>query len=126
MNTLKRLIRAGMIAAALSTSAVGAVSLSACATTASTQMQAGRGVNSLWASLDAVSVTLDGIAKAHIASGKPWPEANQVADDLHKATIAISAADAAFRAGDNATAQQNVATATALITTLIHISKNPA
>lgn len=125
MNILKRLIRAGMIAAALSTASVGAVSLSACATTASSQMQVGRGVNALWASLDAVSLTLDGIAKAHIASGKPWPQGIVAADDLHKATAAITSADAAFRAGDNASAQQNVATAAALITVLIEIAKNP-
>jgi hypothetical protein len=69
-----------------------------------------------------VANTLDALAVSHVLHG---PKALAVAVDLQKATDALTAADNARKAGDSATSQQNVATATALIAELITIAANP-
>lgn len=111
-QTLRRVIVAGATCAALA--------LAACATTPATQLTAARGDAAAWAALDAVSVTLDQMALSKTLHG---PAAAAAAADLTKATQALQAADAAYAAGNNASAVQNVATATALVTELVSIAQ---
>lgn len=98
------------------------LTLGACATTPDTRMTEGKGLAAAWASLDAVAVTIDGLATTRVLHGQKAAEASR---ELTQASAALTAADAAYRNGDNATAQQNVASATALIAALLLITQGP-
>lgn len=102
--------------------AASCLALAACATTGGTAVTEAKGTATAWTSLKAVAVTLDGLATSHVLHGQ---KALDVARDLQKATDALTAADDARKRGDSATAQQNVAVASALIATLITIAANP-
>lgn len=97
------------------------LALGACATTPSVHMTEGKGLAASWAALDAVAVTLDGLATTHVLHG---PAAATAADDLNKAQAALTAATAAYKANDDATATQNIVAATVLITELVSIAKD--
>lgn len=93
--------------------------LGACSTTPTTHLSEGKADAAAWDGLHGVADTLDGLAK----SGKLHGAAAATAKaDLDKATAALTAADAAYQSGATATAQQNVGTATALITELLSIA----
>lgn len=95
------------------------LALTACATTPNVRVDEAKGLAASWAALDAVAVTLDGLATSHVLKGQ---QATMAATDLQKASDALTAATAASKAGDNATAAQNVAVASALVATLVQIA----
>lgn len=99
-----------------------ALSLAACATTPSAQTTEAQGIAASWSALDGVANTLDGLATSKVLTGK---NALTAAQDLEDAKAALLAATAAYNAGQGASAQQNVATATALIAALIAIAQHP-
>lgn len=96
------------------------LALAACATTPQTHLEQGKGTAAAWASLDAVAVTIDGLATTRVLHG---PQAAKAADGLIKARDALVLADKAYTAGDGATAEQNVATASALIASLLILAQ---
>lgn len=104
----------------LASALVALTLLTACATTPDTRLNEGKGLATAWASLDAVAVTLDGLATSHTLKG---PKAAEAAKLLSQASAALTAADIAYRAGNGASAQQNVAVASALIASLIVIAQ---
>jgi len=99
-----------------------ALALVGCASTPTTQIDTGKGIAAGWAALDAVAVTLDGLATSHVLTGA---NAKTAATDLTLASKALTDATAAYKAGNGATAAQNVATATALVTELVQLAANP-
>jgi hypothetical protein len=99
---------------------LAALALVGCATTPNVHLSEAKGLAASWAALDAIAVTLDGLATTHVLHG---PQAATAAADLAKAQAVLTAATAAYNSGDNATAAQNVAAATVLITELVSIAQ---
>lgn len=98
--------------------AAAALLLTACATTPTTHLQQGKADAAAWDALHGVASTLDSLALSGTLHGA---QAATAKVDLDKATVLLTAADAAYRAGNDANAQQNVATATVLISDLLTI-----
>ncbi len=96
--------------------------LTACKTTSSARVTQARADAIAWASLQSIAETIDGLALAHVIHGR---QAATIADWLSRAEAFLTAADAAYQHGDNATAATNVALATGLITALIQIGTHP-
>lgn len=93
--------------------------LAACATTTSSHLQQGRADAAAWDALHGVASTLDSMALGGVLHGAPAATARV---DLDKASAALKAADAAYQAGSDASAAQNVAVATEFITELVGIA----
>lgn len=106
----------------LAGSLLGSGFLSGCATTANTRVTAAKADAVSWAALQSVANTLDGLAVARVIHGQ---QALTVADWLNRAQAFLTAADAAYQRGDNATASQNLSLATSLVTALIQIASHP-
>jgi hypothetical protein len=102
-----------------SIAAIVALSVSACGTTPAGDLTTGKYDAAAWDSLHGVASTLDTLAKAGKLRGSAAVSAKL---ELDKATAALTAADAAYHAGNGASAAQNVATATALIGELASIA----
>lgn len=88
------------------------LALVACGTTAQLALTEAQVANGSWASLDVVSNVLDAMAVSGTLHGA---NAQVAHDNLQKATAALTAADNARLASDNATADENIAVAAALI-----------
>ena len=95
-----------------------AFSLTACATTPSTHLTEGKALADAWSAFDAASTTLDSLAKAGALSAS---EKATILADGPKVENALNAATTAYDASDDATAGQNIAAATGLITQLATI-----
>lgn len=95
-----------------------ALSLTACATTASTHLTEGKVLADAWSAFDATSVTLDGLAKAGSLNTS---EKAIIEQDGPKVRDALNAATTAYEANNDATAAQNVTAATSLTAQLVAI-----
>lgn len=113
---MRRLLILAVVGAALLTEGA---SLTGCTTTSTSRMDEARALSTAWSSLDIVAKSLDAAATSGALHGPP---ATTAAIDLEKARAALTAADAAYRAGNDGSATANVATATALITQLVTIA----
>ena len=102
-----------LIAAAL------AVALSACATTPDTRLATGKADALAWTTLDAAAVGLKQLAVTGRLHGADAAKAKVMLD---QATAALVAADNLYQSGQTANAEQNVATAAALIAQLLVIT----
>jgi len=97
----------------------GFVLVAGCATTANVHESEGKALAVAWSGLDAIALTLDTLRNA----GKLGTNASAVAaTDLGKARDALDAATTAYQSNNDASAQANVATATALIAELVTIA----
>ena len=101
---------------------IGAVALglAACATTPATHLDQGKALAKAWVGFDGAAQTLDALAVQGVLTA---PEKVVIASAVPKARAALEAATAAYDANQDATAQQNVATAAALTAQLILIVK---
>jgi hypothetical protein len=102
---MKRFLLAGAVALALS----------ACATTPAGHLSEGKALADTWSAFDAASVTLDALAKAGSLSAS---EKAVVRADAPRVRDALNAATAAYQTNNDASVQQNVATASSLIAQL--------
>jgi hypothetical protein len=94
-----------------------------CQTTPDAIQTEGKVDAALWASLDAASQTATALAQSGKLKGA---QASSAKDLLSKYKAAVQAADSAYAAGDNATAQQNAVLAGQLLaqlTTIFAVSK---
>lgn len=97
------------------------LTLASCATTPDTHLTEARGLSASWAALDAVAVSIDALAVSRTLHG---PAAADAALKLGQARDALLSADAAYRAGQTGSAQENVARASALIASLLLIAQS--
>lgn len=97
---------------------IAALSLAACATTPSSQVNEGKAIADAWSAFGAAASTLDGLAKAGVLTAS---EKVTIATDGAKIRDALNAATVAVDNNDNATASQNVATVTSLMVDLTAI-----
>jgi len=92
------------------------LTLQGCATTPDARLAAGKADAAAWHALDGAAVTLKAMADNGQLKGQRAAEAKRLLD---QATAALTAADAAYQTGNGASAQQNVATASALIAQIL-------
>ena len=100
--------------------ACAGAALTACATTPSTHLGEGKALADAWSAFDAASTTLDGLATQGVLTA---PEKATLRTVLPEVKTALESATSAYDANNDATAEQNVATATTLIAQLVAIVK---
>jgi hypothetical protein len=97
---------------------VGSVMLSACATTADEHLKAGQAISVATTSLDAAAKAADALVVAGITTKS---ENQAIAAYAPKARDSLAAATSAYKANQDATAEQNAAQAAALAAQILTI-----